>query len=47
VSIIVYIAILACVYVTTFKEDFKEEDLQKAIPFIAILFIIALISALL
>lgn len=46
-AVIMYITTLICVYVATFKNDFKDEDLQKAIPLIVILFALTLISALL
>ena len=45
-AIIMYIAFIMCVYVATFKNDFKEDDLQRAIPFIIILFMLAILSAL-
>ncbi len=45
-SILLYLTTIVSIYVATFKNDFKEEDLQKALPFIVILILFTIISAL-
>ena len=43
----VYLSITIIVYVSTFSKDFKQEDLAKATPFIAIISLIVLILGIL
>jgi len=46
-SVLMYLTTIICVYTMTFKNEFKEEDMQRAMPLIAVLVVITLVSALL
>lgn len=43
---IMYIIVLFLVYIATFKDDFKPENLEKAGPFLAIIVVLLILSML-
>lgn len=44
--ILLYLSVLACCYVGTFKSDFKDEDIRKAVPLLVIALLISIISVI-
>lgn len=44
--IILYISIIICSYVATFKSDFKDEDIQKALPILVIIIVLSVFSVI-
>ncbi|MCX7871567.1 MAG: hypothetical protein N2485_08420 [bacterium] len=45
--VIISLAVAIAVYVSTFNSDFKKEDIEKAVPFIAISCMVLLILTIL
>lgn len=46
VGILVFISAIVTTYIVTFKNDFKDEDLKIATPFVAFLLAITILSAI-
>lgn len=44
--ILVYFFIIVAIYIGSFKDDFKKEDLQKVVPVVAVCIFLVLLFSL-